>query len=115
MRCARWISRRRARIYPQDKFQYRAEEGEAKPLAVRSEGPDAVCVPLVHRSASPGSAVYRIVSVYNGATPGALQAHLYDQGWVTAFSSRGSSAKSNRLPRVCVTQPWQGEQRLMQG
>lgn len=84
---------RRTRIYPQDKFQYRAEEGEAKPLAVRSDGPDAVCVPLAHRSASPGSPAYRIVSVYNGATPGALQVHLYDLGAGHGFQLAGLERK----------------------
>jgi hypothetical protein len=84
---------RRTRIYPQDRFQYRAEEGEATPLAVRSDGPDSVCVPLAHRSASPGSPAYRIVSVYNGATPGALQVHLYDLGAGHGFQLAGLERK----------------------
>jgi hypothetical protein len=33
--------------------------------------------------------VYRIVSVYNGATPGALRAHLYDLGAGHGFQLAG--------------------------
>jgi hypothetical protein len=76
---------RRTQIFPSDHFHYSAQDGEQHALTVRVDGAAGVCVQLEHGQVASSAPAYRVVRIYNGATEGPLEAHLYDLGVGRSF------------------------------
>jgi hypothetical protein len=91
--CATDLAAKR-HLHAEGAFQYAAEDGFGRPLAVERRAEASVCVALPHGATDTGpsdddSRRYVRVSMRNGVAPGPLVAYLYDLGPTRGFRLAG--------------------------